>query len=43
MKERRQWREIDRDRRGERTLVPKAIVALIVVGLLVAIRQIWFA
>ncbi len=36
-------REIDRDRRGERSLIPKALIALAVVAVLVVIRQLFFA
>jgi hypothetical protein len=35
-------REIDRDRRHEWVLIPKAIIALAVVGVLVVIRQLFF-
>ena len=34
--------EIDRDRKHEWVLVPKAIIALAVVGVLVLIRQLFF-
>jgi hypothetical protein len=35
-------RELDRDRRHEWVLVPKAIIALAVVAVLVVIRQLFF-
>jgi hypothetical protein len=35
-------RELDRDRRRERLLIPVTIVALLVVGVLVVIRQLFF-
>ena len=35
-------REIDADRRHERILIPKAILAVAVVAVLVAIRQLFF-
>jgi hypothetical protein len=35
-------RELDRDRRHERVLIPVTIVALAVVGVLVVIRQLFF-
>lgn len=34
--------EIERDRRHERTLIPKALLALFVVAVLVVIRQVFF-
>ena len=34
--------ELDRDRRHERVLIPKAIVALAFVAVLVVIRQLFF-
>jgi hypothetical protein len=36
-------REIDEDRRHERTLIPKALLALVVVAVLVVVRQVFFA
>ncbi len=36
-------REIDADRRHERVLIPKALLALAVVAVLVIIRQVFFA
>jgi hypothetical protein len=35
-------RELDRDRRHERVLIPQAIVAVLIVGVLVLIRQLFF-
>lgn len=35
-------RELDRDRRHERVLIPVTILALVVVGVLVVIRQLFF-
>jgi hypothetical protein len=35
-------RELDHDRKHERVLIPIAIVALLVVGVLVVIRQLFF-
>jgi hypothetical protein len=35
-------RELDHDRRHERVLIPVAIIALAVVGVLVVIRQLFF-
>jgi hypothetical protein len=35
-------RELDRDRSHERVLVPKALLALVLVAVLVAIRQVFF-
>jgi hypothetical protein len=35
-------RELDRDRRRERLLIPVAVVAVLVVGVLVLIRQLFF-
>ncbi|WP_345764126.1 hypothetical protein [Diaminobutyricibacter sp. McL0608] len=35
--------EIDADRRAELRLIPKALVALLVVGVLVAIRVVFFS
>jgi hypothetical protein len=40
--ERQERREIERDRVGERAIIPKAILALVVVAVLVAIRQLFF-
>lgn len=36
-------REIDRDRRHERVLIPKTLLAFAVVAVLVVIRQVFFA
>ncbi|MES2172111.1 MAG: hypothetical protein V4479_15540 [Actinomycetota bacterium] len=38
-----QQREIDRDRRHERVLIPKTLLALAVIAVLVVIRQLFFA
>ncbi len=35
--------EIDADRRAEYGLIPKAVIALLVVGVLVAIRVVFFS
>jgi hypothetical protein len=35
--------EIDDNRRAERLLIPKAILALVLVAVLVAIREVFFA
>jgi hypothetical protein len=35
-------RELDRDRQHERVLIPVAIIALAVVGVLVLVRQLFF-
>lgn len=35
-------RELDRDRKHERFLIPVALIALAVVGVLVVIRQLFF-
>jgi hypothetical protein len=36
-------RELDRDRRREWFLVPKALIAIAIVGVLVLFRQVYFA
>lgn len=36
-------RELDSDRKGEWILIPKAVFALVLVGVLVLIRQLFFA
>lgn len=43
MREQQEQREIDKDRMGERILIPKALLALAVVAVLVVIRQVFFA
>jgi hypothetical protein len=43
VREQQEEREIDKDRRDERLLIPKAILALAIVAVLVAIRQVFFA
>ena len=35
-------REIDANRKFEKVLIPKAVLGLVIVGVLVAIRVIWF-
>jgi hypothetical protein len=43
MREQQEEREIDKDRRDERLLIPKTILALAIVAVLVVIRQVFFA
>lgn len=42
MNEQQQQHEIDDERRGERWLILKAFIAVVVVAVLVAIRQLFF-
>ncbi len=43
MRAQQEQREIDGDRKGERFLILKAVIALAVVAALVVIRQVFFA
>jgi len=43
LRERTIMAEIQRDRRREYRLIPQALIALAVVGVLVVIRQVFFA
>jgi hypothetical protein len=43
MRQQQEQREIDSDRRHERVLIPKALLALVVVAILVVIRQVFFS
>ncbi len=43
MREQKEQREIDADRRHERVLIPKAIFAFAIVAVLVIIRQVFFS
>jgi hypothetical protein len=36
-------RELDRDRQREWFLIPKALIAVVIVGVLVLVRQLYFA
>ncbi|MCU1415324.1 MAG: hypothetical protein JWN80_2664 [Microbacteriaceae bacterium] len=43
MREQQEQREIDADRRHERVLIPKALLAFAIVAVLIIIRQVFFS
>jgi hypothetical protein len=43
VREQQEQREIDADRRHERVLIPKALLAFAIVAVLIIIRQVFFS